>query len=360
MKAPAILAVLLAGAVPAHAQEPPDVDAAIERFAGLDFRRKAVVLRTVQRQLAQLDDPALRRIAGLKLDVTALPEAPSAPPIHDPADYARDEHDAGRAPSRRVVPADAPAHRAVRERFARPAFLPDLIAQVRYDWTTGEIVRGPELGYDELFANAARGWAPGTDQAIAVILNALDRSGEQRALAKWFGHAYCDLGARAFPPVTLYDAWYSGEIVDVPDVDAIPFAWDILGWKRYRSPLSGPPRDRLYEEIRRAALRHRKHRTLCEAAAAAFVRAEPVMDPTYARLVPRFHYLWSTSDDDLGKLAAILDGADRDQLLEAVDTKIRQPEGTDWAIREARRTELEEMQQRVTAIALAALERFGG
>jgi hypothetical protein len=347
---------------PAAAQVPADPrsTAAIERFAALGFRQKAAVIRAIQRATEALDDPLARRIAALRIDLDELPAAPDAAPIHDPATYARAEHEAGRAPARTPVPADDPAHRAVRARFARPAFLPDLIREVRYDRATGRLVRGAALGYEELFTNAVHGFVPGSDHAVAQVLAALDRDPEMRQLGRWFAHGYCDLSARAYPPLTLYDAWYSGAIVDVPDVDAIPFAWEILGWKDYRSPLSGPPRDRLYEEIRRAAGRYRVHRTLGEAAAAALVRAEPRMDPMYALLVPRLHYLWANLDDDLEALAAKLGAEDRDELLEAVDRAIREPDGRAHAIREGRREALAALEERIRGIALAALERFGG
>lgn len=345
---------------PLHAQDDSAQAAAIERFAGLDFRRKAVVIRTIQRQLGHLDDPALRRIAAMTIEVSSLPDAPARPPIHDPSIHAREEHDAGRAPSRTIVPPGAPAHRAVRERFARPAFMPELIREIRYDWQSGRIVKADALGYDDLFANFVHGFAPGSDHAVARVQQALDVEPAQRALARWFGHAYCDLEARAFPPITLYDAWYSGKVVDVPDVDAIPFARDVLGWKSYRSPLSGPPRDRLYEEIRRHALKHRVHRTMCEAAAAAFVRAEPDMDPTYARLVPRFHYLFARLDDDVEAVVQKLADIDRDRLVEEIDANVELPDGEAFRIRDGRRQQLAEMQAKVSATALAALEEYGG
>jgi hypothetical protein len=84
------------------------------------------------------------------------------------------------------------------------------------------------------------------------------------------------------------------------------------------------------------------------------------MDPMYALLVPRLHYLWANLDDDLEALAAKLGAEDRDELLEAVDRAIREPDGRAHAIREGRREALAALEERVRGIALAALERFGG
>lgn len=339
----------------ARAQEDPD----LVRFQGLGFRQKAAVVRAIDRSLAGVDDPLLTRFRDWRFDVESLPAAPDGPPIHDPSRYAKSEHEAGRAPGRTVIAPTEAAHRKISERFARPAFLPDLAAEVRYDWGSGQVVRGPALGYDELFANALHGYAPGTDHVVARILAALDQDDDQRKLAAWFGHAYCDLDARAYPPITFYDAWYSGRTVDVPDVDAIPFAWEILGWKRYRSPLSGPPRDRLYDAIRDAALRHRVHRTQCEAAAAAAIAAEPVMDPMYALLVPRFHFLWQDVGDDIDALLERMQGKDRGVLLDEVDQRIREASGTAYERRELRRRQLAELAVQVRELARAALARFG-
>ncbi len=338
------------------AQDDPD----LVRFRELGFRQKAAVIRAIERSLQGVDDPILQRFRDWSYEIESLPEASASPPIHDPSRYAKAEHEAGRAPARTIVPPDAAPHRAVADRFDRSAFLPDLIAEVRYDWAAGRVVRGPALGYDELFANALHGYAPGTDHAIARVLAALDQDPEQRKLASWFGHTYCDLDARAFPPITFYDAWYSGRTVDVPDVDAIPFAWDILGWKHYRSPLSGPPRDRLYEAIRDGALRYRIHRTQCEAAAAGAIAAEPRMDPMYALLVPRFHFLWQDVGDDIDALVTRLADKDRTALLDEVDQRIREPSGTAFERRELRRRELAAASSRVTELARAALARFGG
>ncbi|MBK8974502.1 MAG: hypothetical protein IPM29_01110 [Planctomycetes bacterium] len=374
-RSPRLAAVLAAAiALPAvRAQEPipapatgarelPEPAVLLERFAGLDFRRKAVIVRTLQRQLATLDDPALRRIAAWRTDTAGLPDARSEPLVFDPARWASEEHAAGRAPSRTPIARDDPRWQRLAQRYARPPWLPELRREVDYDWADGRLVRLQPLDYDALFANAAYGFAPGTDEALAGILLRLDRAGgeRQRKLGTWFAHTYCDLEAHCYPGITLYDAWYSGEQVDVPDVDAIPFAWEILGQRSLRSPLSGPPRDRLYEAIRDAALEYRQHRTLLEAAAAAYVRAAPTMDPTYALLVPRFHYLFATRGDDVEAVVDVVRREGRDGVIDEVDAAVRRPDGEAWQIREAHKTELATMELRIRRLAADALERLGG
>jgi hypothetical protein len=143
----------------------------------------------------------------------------------------------------------------------------------------------------------------------------------------------------------------------MPDVDAIAFPVLILGDNSYQAPIPADGRrDALYERIKRSALSHRKYRTMLEAAAAAFVRAEPEMDPMYARLAPRFHYLFATHGDDLGRVHQVLVGlGSRDALIESVDKAVV---GDEQAMdrRERRKEELAAMAQKLRALAVAELE----
>jgi hypothetical protein len=351
---PIALALALAPANPAQVAAERDAGA-LATFDSLSFRQKAALLRNIERQIEGLSNPTTQRILAWRGDTTTLPEREPAP-VFDPDVYAK-----GVAPARRIVAADQPAHAEVRARFPAPPFLDDLHREVHYDWCRGVIVKSrAPLGYREMFENYLRGYPPGSDHAVAHVLARLDRDPAVRKLAAWFGHTYANLNAEAFPGVTLYDAWYSGDIVDVPDVDAIPFAWEILGRKQMRSPLSGAPRDRLYADIQRGARRYRVHRTTCEAAAAAVVHAEPVLDPMYARLVPRFHYLFAANDDSLDAVAALLADRDRDRLLAEVDARIVEPDGAAFELRERRKAELEAMAAALREISLRALERIAG
>ncbi len=345
---------------PLAAQATPAATDPIARFAALDFRRQAAIVRTVERQLAASADPAIQRIGKLRLETADLPDAPDHPPIFEARKPADGDTDGTEDPGRTVVPADDPAHAAVRKRMPRVPFLDDLRREVVYDWQSGRVEKCPPLEYGDRFANWIHGYAPATDHAIASILATLDRDPRQRKLAAWFGHTYCDLNGRAYQDVTLYEAWFSGQQVDVPDIDAIPFARDVLGQRNVHGPLGGPPRDALYEAIRKAALEHRRYRTALEAAAAAFVAADPELPADYGRLVPRFHLLWANHDDDPKALATLLASSSRDELLRSADDAVRATDGEAFQTREARRAELERVAETVRATALAALERFAG
>ncbi len=324
----------------------------LESFAMLRSTQKAMLIARVRNHLLQTS-PAMQRIHALAVDPYELPEVEPIP-IFDPRKTAR-----GKAPDRKVIEPDAKAHQRVRAKFSRTQLLGDLQTHVVYDWCRGRLAaKEVPLDYERTFTNMLNGYPPGTDHAVARIMAELDDDEAMRGIAHWFGHTYADLKAKAYRDVTLYDAWYSGEVVMVPDVDAIPFAHDVLGRTEMQSPLSGRPRDELYEAIKQSALLYRKYRSLREAAAAAFVRADPKMDEMYARLVPRFHVLYPECDDSLEKLNKLLKKRDRDSLLADVDRRVKDRESKAWGLRLAREKELKDLAASTRATAIAQLKVF--
>jgi hypothetical protein len=295
---------------------PPPATAAtlIATFTALPAEKQRAVVAALQRRL-QLDrDPILQRYSDRLRGLQAYP--PLQPrPVHSQQTWAPT------APARLPVPVDAPLYRTTRANFPPPPNLADLQCAVVYDWSQGKAARLPDdLSDAATFANLAHGYPLGADQTVAQIIELLDQDHEQRKLAVWFEHCYADRGGAVFAGISLYDAWYSGKVVEVPDVDAIPFAVQVLGSRAFTSPIpAGKARDRLYQAIADAALEHRKYRTLRQCAAAAFVAAEPPIDPVYQGLIPRFHYLWALHDWDPAALAKILGSRERGELLEAVD-----------------------------------------
>ncbi|MCC6670588.1 MAG: hypothetical protein IT458_05985 [Planctomycetes bacterium] len=345
---PALLALALA--LP---QDPPPAPAvALAEFLSLPADVQAQLVDQLEARLAALELPAAQRIRALAGKPETGWAVAEPAPIHDPAVWAKDV-----APPRTLLRADDERHARVRAKVPSLAFLPDLAWQVRYDWAKAAIVRRADpLGLEERFANACHGYLPGSDRAAARVLAALDQDPAQRKLGAYFAHLYADLDARVFDGITLHEVWASGQQLDVPDVDAIPFAVLILNDRSYRSPIpANARRSRLYEQIKRQAFLHRRHRGQLEAAAGAALRAEPAMDPVYALMVPRFHFLWSQGGDDPLALRKILAGSkDRDALLDKVDQQIRtQPEA--FQRRESRRDELAALERRVRELAAEAL-----
>lgn len=317
----------------AAASQPPGADELIAGFAALDADRQSRVLAAIERRLQLHPDPTIQRIVSLQRGLAAYPAM-------SPEQYFPPQQYAPPAPARTLVARGAPRHRPVAASFPPPPFLDDLVCGVVFDWTTGKAARLPQQpDTAQRFANLAHGYLPGSDQAVAQVLEAL--AGPPSPRTRFFEHLYADRDGHVFAGVRLYDAWYSGRLVEVPDVEAIAFARELLHTQAFVSPISADRRrERLYQKIQDAALQERKYRTLRQAAAATFVAAAPPIDPAYASLVDRFHYLWPTVGHDLQAMAKLIaESGDRDQLLESVDQRLAaDPDG--WRLRTQDRQQL--------------------
>lgn len=330
---------------------PPTLADALPRFEALPILRQAMVVRRAEQRLLEDSLPALARIAMFHGGDEAAPER-SPLPFFDPEEWT-----GGVAAARHVIPASDPRHVAVRASAPHIEVLADLHRRLAYDWGRGILVREPKaLSFAQRFANLLHGYPPGSDEAFARLQAALDWDASQEPLRAYFEHAYCDLDGGVYDGVTIYEAWYAGTTVNMPDVDVIPFAVKILRDKSYHSPIPADARrERLYAQIRDKALAYRQYKTTIEAAAAAFVRAEPEMDPMYARMVPRFHYLWKVNGDDVARMQGVLTSMrTRDRLIAEVDgTVVSDPDAME--ARDRRKSELAAMAARVRDVALTAL-----
>lgn len=331
-------------------QAPLDDRAALAQFDGLPVLRQVMLVRRAEQRLRQSPDPSLRRILALRVDEAALPESPA--PVHfDPDALAP-----GVAPKRRVIAAGDPRHRAVLQAMPSVDVLPDLARGVRYDWRLATIVKAPSPSWRARFQSLLRGYPPNADAAYARVLAALDEDIGQRPAADYFEHTYADRNGNVYEGISLYQAWYAGATLEMPDVDVIAFAVRVLGDGSFVSPIPADARrQRLYATIEARALAYRQYRTMLQAAAAAFVCAEPEMDPMYARLAARFHYLFSVCDDDLARVRDELARfGGREALIEWVDGRVVQ-DAAAMAVREGRRRELSAMAETVRDAATAAL-----
>jgi len=344
------------------AQQAPDSQPAskptssLEVFRAFPDTKKQTVVRGLMRQVQLDPDPSIQRIVSMQRSLRKLPlQQPRV--AHDPEVWAR-----GVAPLRKLIRVNTNAHDALRRKVPVVRFLPDLHRCVRYDWLTGKVVRrGSQLTPGEIIENLWHGYPPGSDWAVARILARLNADKKQRQVGAYLDHTYADLAAKAYEDVTIYEAWRSGHKIDVPDVDAIPFAVEILGDRSFRSPIpAGRRRERLYGRIRDHALAHRFYRTLIEAAAAAYVAASPVMDSDYDNLLSRFHYLFAAHDDDIEAVAKLVTAVkgrkQRDRFL-AATTKKMEGDRAAWRIYEQRKKELEHMVMRLRYLTARAIRR---
>ncbi|MCB9918305.1 MAG: hypothetical protein H6832_07865 [Planctomycetes bacterium] len=313
----------------------------------------------------------MQRILDYELRFAEL-ELASPPVPHDAAMWAK-----GVAPARRIVrPADS-GWKEARERFPEAVALKDLERNVDYSWGRGTLVRTAKerIDDDAIFVNIARGYAPGSPDAFVSILQILDtdprakgESGEsetevvdralekRRHVARWAEHLYADLDARAFADITLWDAWHANDHLDVPDVDAIPFAAHVYG-ETWKSPIpANSARTALYERIRKEMKAYRQARELREVAAATWLTASPHVEGDLSRLVVRMHQLWASCEDDPKRMAERLaDVTDRDALLAELDRAA----GRDAKVyeqREERRRRMARLSSKLRLMAKDALD----
>jgi hypothetical protein len=286
-------------------------------FRALPAAMQSAVLEATTTALRTSADPGVQRIVALAAEATAL--RPCAI-----AGYFTPREFAPVAPTRTVITEGSPQQVAQRNQFPQPPFLRNLPKACVYDWTVGKLgsIKAPTV--EQRFAALLHGLPPGSDLAVALLLERFDADAEQRNVAAWFEHTYADLDGHVFEGITLYEAWYSGRKVEVPDVDAIAFARTVLHTDSFVSPIpDGRRRDRLYQQIQAAFSSYREYRTLREAAAAAFVTVDPDLDPTYRELTARLHFLWLRLGYAPDRVAQKLNGGDRSELLEVIDSALR-------------------------------------
>lgn len=295
----------------------PQGQSELAQFQSLPAESQNAVLAAIETRLRASDDPALRRIQDLAATATDL--GALVPVGHYlPAEFAPV------APARTVFAVGSTRQVALRQQFPVPPFLRELHPRVCYDWAAGKPGLGPVPSASQRFSSLLAGLPPGSDAAVAMLLQQFDADFEQRCAGAWLEHTYADRDGRVFAGITLYDAWYSGKTVEVPDVDAIAFARLVLRTDSFVSPIpEGRRRERLYQQIHDAFGRFREYRTLREAAAAAFVSAEPDLDPIYRELVGRMHFLWARLGFDPARVSQKLNGGDRSELLTMLDDALR-------------------------------------
>lgn len=243
----------------------------------------------------------------LPADPGLLPEAPPPrwfdPKVHAPAEP---------IPRRLLDPQD-PAARALRERLGRDRPARRLKPAWRYDWGTGEVQRsGDPDDPQTIFENALAGFPPRIDLAEAAVLSVLDDGSERSALFA-FGHLYTDRKGRAYPLVTLYDAWSSGQEIEMPDVDTLGIVHTVLDeWRQWKAPIRGASKQRkLYETLGDVFTAASRHRGLREALARTYLSGTPVLEGGYDGALLALHDLWEEAGGDPAELAKDLPRPER-------------------------------------------------
>lgn len=166
-----------------------------------------------------------------------------------------------------------------------------------YDWGRGEVVEiADRQSPERLFRNGLAGYPPDLDLAEALVIAALD-SGKlrdvNRELLTAFSHGYANRSGSAFPGVTLYDAWASGQELEMPDVECLGIVHDLKDdWKRWVAPVSERKQGSLYELIGEEFSKARRYRGLRTAIGRTWLNGNAVLRDGYESSLLNFHSLW--------------------------------------------------------------------
>jgi hypothetical protein len=319
--------VVLRQAAPGDRDPTPDELAqACTRFAAADDEAKRAAVAEIAKRVEATSEPELRRLLAWRdravKELKILP-APAAE-CFDPKVYARG------LVHRTAVGTDEPDAAEKRDAY-RPWLNQTFYAgTVRYDFgRNAALDYGGTLDPDGALHDDLFGYPPGADRLVAWITARFDFDESIDPLALHFDHLYCDLNGRVYPEITLYDAWGSGNSIDMPDVDVIAFARNVLKDDSWVSPIDPGAAAPLYDKLREGFLRLFRYRIWIEAAANIFVDPEVPIRGTHEGLRDRLHYLFALDGGDLDKAVGRIRGfPTRGDFLSAMDTAFAaDPEG---------------------------------
>lgn len=281
-------------------------------------------------------------------------------PLDTPAPFFDPKEHAPRQPiARKVLEPDSSAARKERERIFRRATKSGVRSAWRYDWGQRELFRTEPESLERTFENALAGCAPGHDLAVAIIERALDDGSQQAALAA-FGHAYTDRLGTVFPGVTLYDAWSSGEEIEMPDVDVLGIVHTLLGIRdRWTAPVPDSQHKELYAAVGAAFQDANRHRSLRAALAATFLDGTVQLGGPYPTCLERFHSLWEANASTPAEVSKFLPKPDAwGEFLSGLAQRL--DASRDLAARaEVRRVTLDNDRAQVRALLIRLLDTRG-
>jgi len=200
---------------------------------------------------------------------------------------------------RKLLDEDSRKAKAVHQEIKGRMPQDPLVRAWDYDWTTGNLIQvGDETDPAAIFENGMMGLPPRTDLAEALLLRRLD-DGSQRETLKAFHHIYTDRSGNAYPGVTLYDAWCSGRVLEMPDVDNLGLYHVLFDdWKSYKAPVPESKHDKLYGKIGDVFLEAKHHRQLLEAITVNYIRGNAIPTNVYTPNALAFNALWQEYEGD--------------------------------------------------------------
>lgn len=345
-----------------EAPAPPDDDAVREAWSMLLPDEQDEALEWFRLEVSFLDTFQLRCQRWI---LGAVEDDPGLWPVVAPAAWFDPaEHAPGQPIPRRLLDPDERRVRSMREDVEERRPPRRLRSSWVYDWARGEVRRDTPAGAEEArarsFENALAGFPPDLDLAEALVLARLDGGHERTALGA-FAHLYTDRNGRAFPGITLYDAWAAGVEIEMPDVDVLGIVHTVLDdWTSYRAPVPSSKHKKLYARVGDVFRAARRYRGLREAFARAYLIGTPVSPDGYGEAFGRFHALWDVHGSDPGALVEELpvEADDWGAFLEDLAERCRKDEEL-WRQGVNRQATLEADRARVRGMLVWVLEQLG-
>jgi hypothetical protein len=159
----------------------------------------------------------------------------------------------------------------------------------------------PLTAEDRLY-NVLYGYPPDVDRVVAWFEAKLDFDDHLDVFAEHFAHSYADLEGNCLESVSLYDAFASGEGIDMPDADVVPFARRVLGMANLRSVPPGADGAVIYARVHDTFLEYYRYRTFVEYLANLFFNPEAPLSYEHETLRERILYSFHLDEQDPVKI----------------------------------------------------------
>jgi hypothetical protein len=291
---------------------------AFKAFEAAETTTKQAIIKEIARRVEASDDEMLRKrlemISQAKRELKLVKKPP--PEYYDPDAWAPGLY------KRRFVDAES-SDASMKRAIYRPSESdPPFFVRIEYDFGRNVgLDSGADPSPEDTLLNLLYGYPPGSDVLLAWLQKKWDFASGMDPMALHFAHVYCDLEGNGYADITIYDALASGEKLDMPDVDVIPYAKMILNDRSYVSPIPPTPRrERLYEKIKVGFLKYFQYKTWIEAAASLYVSPEAELRPEHRPLRTRLLYAFALEEGDVDKIRSSFTAArDRGDFIRQID-----------------------------------------
>lgn len=315
---PALFAASVALAV-AREEEPFDpFAAAVANLEALSIEEQTAVADSIAASIESAKDPGIAKLLALRDRARKeLRIEPAEPPrFFEHSVYAPSQN-----PRSFVDPSSSEAARQAQTMRPWENVAPFWVTRIRYDFAADCGREGPAPTPGERVMDHLCGAIPDQDLLSAWIEWRLDTKDSFNPIAEHLSHAYCDLNGSCFPNVTLYDALASTQGMDMPDVDVIAFARNLLKDDSFHSPIpANSKREALYQKVNEAFSDYFRYRTSIQYAAWIFVHPDCDIRTDHVGLREFYWTLFAKTKDSFDAAAKEWKGfKDREAFKEKVN-----------------------------------------